>query len=405
MHILIFLDQHPQSLGGAQTSVNLQRKYLERLGHKVTVVAPSGAHDDKTDESVICLPSLPQTLNREYTMVLNIKGCGEILDKKIKSMPQIDVVHVQGDLCGAILGIGFARRHNYPLVTTTHSNMEVGSIESFGVTLTKIGMFLYTRALLKHIGESKRLANTSAWNYIGIATRNADLALAPSGHFAKLLKSNGVNTPLSIMRNGVDDDRIDEVLPEIESLRTPGPEVRLIWAGRMLPEKRLMQFVEAYKLSGVDAIVDLYGWGPDEKKAKAWLADNNLSDRFVFHGVAPHSEMLRNYAKADALVQTSWGFETQGMTVFEAGAVGTPSIITDKNIADELPAGSCWVTESASVEDLAVALKRAVADIKDGDKRGKALQGDESLRQSALTRKTVKLYEDVIANHWSRPTR
>ncbi|MEY3999651.1 MAG: hypothetical protein RLZZ626_6, partial [Actinomycetota bacterium] len=128
-------------------------------------------------------------------------------------------------------------------------------------------------------------------------------------------------------------------------------------------------------------------------------------DRFVFHGVAPHSEMLRNYAKADALVQTSWGFETQGMTVFEAGAVGTPSIITDKNIADELPAGSCWVTESASVEDLAVALKRAVADIKDGDKRGKALQGDESLRQSALTRKTVKLYEDVIANHWSRPTR
>ncbi|MEY4391113.1 MAG: hypothetical protein RLZZ400_856, partial [Actinomycetota bacterium] len=39
MHILFFADHHPDSLGGIQTSLMLHKKYLERLGHKVTIVA------------------------------------------------------------------------------------------------------------------------------------------------------------------------------------------------------------------------------------------------------------------------------------------------------------------------------------------------------------------------------
>ena len=40
MHIVFFGDQHAESLGGAQVSMRLQRAFLERAGHTVTIVAP-----------------------------------------------------------------------------------------------------------------------------------------------------------------------------------------------------------------------------------------------------------------------------------------------------------------------------------------------------------------------------
>ena len=44
----------------------------------------------------------------------------------------------------------------------------------------------------------------------------------------------------------------------------------------------------------------------------------------VFAGRMPYAETLRRIQAADAVVQTSIGFETQGMTVFEAASLGTP---------------------------------------------------------------------------------
>jgi glycosyltransferase involved in cell wall biosynthesis len=107
--------------------------------------------------------------------------------------------------------------------------------------------------------------------------------------------------------------------------------------------------------------------------------------------------MLTHFAKADALVQTSVGFETQGMTVFEAAAVGTPSILCDKNIADEFEAGAHWVVRDSSVDELAQTLQTAVTELRSGDKRGERLIGNEALLQSSLTKKAVAIYEELLA--------
>jgi hypothetical protein len=58
MHILFFSDHHPDSLGGVQTSLMLHKKYLERAGHTVTVVAARRYRRNKT-EGFIEMPSLP----------------------------------------------------------------------------------------------------------------------------------------------------------------------------------------------------------------------------------------------------------------------------------------------------------------------------------------------------------
>ena len=50
MHILAFTDQHAQSLGGVQVSLRLQRKFLQRLGHEFTIVAPRLHRSHERDE-------------------------------------------------------------------------------------------------------------------------------------------------------------------------------------------------------------------------------------------------------------------------------------------------------------------------------------------------------------------
>ena len=37
MHVVMFGDQHLESLGGAQVSMRLQRRFLEKAGHTVTI--------------------------------------------------------------------------------------------------------------------------------------------------------------------------------------------------------------------------------------------------------------------------------------------------------------------------------------------------------------------------------
>jgi glycosyltransferase involved in cell wall biosynthesis len=170
-----------------------------------------------------------------------------------------------------------------------------------------------------------------------------------------------------------------------------------VWAGRFQREKRLLEFIEAVKLAKLEnVVVDVYGRGPLWNKTVALLKSHELEDQVILHGRAAHARMLTHFAKADALVQTSVGFETQGMTVFEAAAVGTPSILCDQNIADEFEPGAHWLAPDSSVETLAKTLRTAVTDLRNGDNRGDKLVGNELLLQSSLTRSAVKIYEELL---------
>ncbi|MEY4451673.1 MAG: hypothetical protein RLZZ380_794 [Actinomycetota bacterium] len=398
MHIAMFLDQHPRSLGGIQTSAMLQRKYLEKLGHKVTFVTPSSGKR-LIERGFFTLPSWPLTYNWEYSFVANARRSRKRLDRsQRRRVDKFDLVHVQADMWGAIIGIGFAQRNHLPVVMTSHFNLAAGTQEVIGKYPSKFLFWLLSREFLKHLKLPLRDTTTDAWRYIQLITNQVDVVLVPSGHFGRDLKANGVTSELRVMHNGVDDERIESTLASIKDQPShTDKKIHLIWAGRFQHEKRLLEFIEAVHQAKLDnVVVDVYGRGPLWKKTEELIKDYNLEKQIVLHGMAPHARMLAHFAKADALVQTSVGFETQGMTVFEAAAVGTPSILCDKNIAEEFEPGAHWTVEDDSVEALANALNRAVADIRAGDNRGNLLIGDELLLQSGLTKRTVAIYEELL---------
>lgn len=399
MHIAMFLDQHPRSLGGIQTSAMLQKKYLEKLGHKVTFVSPSSGKR-LIEKGFFTLPSWPLTLNWEFSFTANLRRSRKRLDRSQRRRhDKFDIVHIHADMWSAIIGLGFAQRNHLPVVMTSHFNLAKGTQEVIGKYPAKFLFWLLSREFLKHLKLPLKHTTTDAWKYIQLITNESDVILVPSAHFGEDLKAHGVTSELRVMHNGVDDERIESTLASIkDEPHHSDKKVRLVWAGRFQHEKRLLEFIEALNIAKLEnVVVDVYGRGPLWKKAEELIKNYGLEHQVLLHGRAAHARMLQHFAKADALVQTSVGFETQGMTVFEAAAVGTPSILCDSNIAEEFDANSHWVVEDDSIEALANSLVKAVKDIREGDVRGSSLVGNELLLQSELTKRAVAIYEELIA--------
>ncbi|MET1053590.1 MAG: glycosyltransferase family 4 protein, partial [Mycetocola sp.] len=234
----------------------------------------------------------------------------------------------------------------------------------------------------------------TAWAYLNELAVRADASTAPSGHFAALLQRQGVARDVDVIWTGADDAVVEQVLAS----RTHGTGTRplFVWMGRMSSEKRILEYLEAIRLADVDAEFRLYGAGLLLSKAQAFVRANGLDGRVVFAGKVPYRDALTAIASADALVQTSIGFETQGMTVFEAAALGTPSIVSDPNIAGELPDGTFWQPADGSVEALAAAIRLVAADVASGTRLVVEPQTSQEFRQSYQTARMIEVYERVL---------
>ena len=403
MHIAIFMDQHPRSLGGIQTSVMLQKKYLERLGHRVTIVAPNSVKNRATDGFWL-LPSWPLDLRGDFGFVANVRRSRKRLDRGYEELQnKFDIVHIQADMWGGIIGLGFAQRHRLPIVHTMHFNMSQAMEQILGKRATRFLFWLLSRELLKHVNRPREGTVGDPWNYLHLLAAEASVVFAPSHHFAHDLVSHKVADKVEVMHNGVDDDIVKSILKAAQDARggqttkrSAGQRVKIVWAGRLQTEKRPLEFIRAVHESGVDADIDIYGKGFQAKKVQRLVDELGLGDRVKLRGAVPYAKILRVYAEADVLVQTSVGFETQGMTVYEAAAVGTPSILCDHNIAGEFAPGTHWVVADDSVSALAATLRQAVADIQTGDDRHTRLADEDHLLQSDATAKMLKFYSAVI---------
>jgi len=195
--------------------------------------------------------------------------------------------------------------------------------------------------------------------------------------------------------NGIDDDVLDAALALGTAGRAAG-RPRFVWLGRMSPEKRLLPFLEAVAESGIDADVEIIGGGGQEKAARRLVQKLRPSATVSFAGRLPYAETLRRIAAADAVVQTSVGFETQGMTVFEAASLGTPAIVCDPDIGDELGSGF-WAVADASTSALADALRTAAEQIAAGTGPKPDPSIRDRFRQSSRTAAMAEVYTRASA--------
>lgn len=400
MHILIVTDQHVDSLGGVQVAIKLQRRFLERVGHRVTIAAPAmhrpgHVTDPKAREAYIDMPSRSITKDREYAISWPGSRTDRALAAALAVVPPVDLVHVQGDFWGALIGIRAARGLRVPFVHTMHNNVDVGTRAMTPLAPVVFVGFRVLKALA--LGPCRaRVSRTArgAWRYLAELAAEAGAVTAPSRHFAQELRHNGVAENVEVIPNGVDDEAIATVLTLPRSARS---RPKLVWLGRMSKEKRLLELIEAIATSGINADVVLYGAGLLLPRVKKRIWELGLEDRVTVPGPVSYFKALTAIHDADALVQASVGFETQGLTPFEAAALGTPTIFCDPKIAEDVGVDPAWQVVGDSVSDLAESLTRAVSELAEAA-GGLRVAREEAMRflQSVQTAKMLELYERTL---------
>jgi 1,2-diacylglycerol 3-alpha-glucosyltransferase len=411
----MFGDQHVETLGGAQVSMRLQRRFLERAGHTVTIVAPRvhgprgrsfapdaalALSERQRVDAYLDIPSIPITFDREYSMSWPGRRTDRWVDAALADRPPVDVVHVQADFWGAFTGHRYAARHGLPVVHTMHNRVDVG------IEATAPFPSLVLRVLNAWQRRAIRIAapGRDGWSFLRRFAARSDAVTAPSSHFARRLEQHAVvprrGGGVDVIWNGIDDEILDAALAAARAERESGPP-RFVWLGRMSPEKRLLPFLEALADSGVRAEVEVIGGGGQLRAAQRLVQTRRPPASVTFAGRLSYPETLRRIARADALVQTSIGFETQGMTPFEAASLGTPSIISDPDIGAELGSGFWAVgdgqTADASPAALAETLRLAAADIASGTAPAVDPTIRDRFRQSSRTAAMVGVYERVTA--------
>lgn len=123
------------------------------------------------------------------------------------------------------------------------------------------------------------------------------------------------------------------ILPAGEPLEALSPHLAgrplVLYAGRFSYEKNIPVLIEALILVAnkhPDAVIMMFGDGPERESAKTRIAQVGLSDRIV---VAAYTSQLSNWMAHAAVCVSVSHFEGHPNVVMEAAAVGCPLVLSD----------------------------------------------------------------------------
>lgn len=137
----------------------------------------------------------------------------------------------------------------------------------------------------------------------------------------------------------------------------PGGQLRLMFLGRLHPQKGIGELLRAMALVPSHVTLDIYGSGAEQYEI--WLhrrvAELSLTQRVSFHGHTDGAAKKQAFAKADALVLPSYS-ESFGIAVGEALAHGVPAITTTGAPWEGLETECCGLWISPGVDTLVEAL-------------------------------------------------
>jgi glycosyltransferase involved in cell wall biosynthesis len=141
----------------------------------------------------------------------------------------------------------------------------------------------------------------------------------------------------------------------------------IVYAGRMIPEKRLSLLIDALSLcmardSSLRA--SIFGSGPEYERIASKVADLGLADRISLPGFVEQAVIEEAMSSASVLVQPSER-EGYGIVVAEASARGAPVVVVEgpDNAATELVDNgeNGFKAEDARPETLAACIEKCLA--------------------------------------------
>jgi glycosyltransferase involved in cell wall biosynthesis len=235
-----------------------------------------------------------------------------------------------------------------------------------------------------------------AWGFMVAHAQAVDHGIIPTSHFAQSLAKRGVNRPISVISNGIDDDVIDRAMAAEIVRPSESEPLRLIWCGRLSPEKRVLPAIEAVS-QVAHCTLDIYGQGVLEASLRKTIESAGLSRRIRLRGRVDHEECLKAMRSSGALLFTSYGFDTQGLVLLEAAAMSLPTIYCDPDLSETVPDGGGLLTADPSPVAIAAAIRTVIEDRDKLKKMSDIVSGHRDIpRQSLQTEKIIAIYSSLV---------
>lgn len=368
MHVAMVTDYYLPTLGGVQTAIKSAKESLTALGHQVTVFCPLAA--PSADPGVCGLPTSRFFRPDGFPFAWPPRAAITLLIEEF-SARGVDVVHVHSEGFATLAGITAAQALGLPLVQTMHGRIDVYSTNVLPVPAvsTLLLAALHARqvshdALPLHPDERymKTAVARRMWRMMVNQANAADVVIVPSAHFAAKLIHQGVKPPVNVVSNALEESVIDSIASSKPSTFAGAPGLKLMWCGRVSPEKRPDVFVRAVAAAGDGVTGSIYGDGVASARIRRLIASLGVGHRVKMFGAVSQDDVLQAMLAHHGFVSSSYDFDNQPMVILEAVACGLPVILSDPDLAERLPTDGFRVAASAGAEDLAATFRLLVRD-------------------------------------------
>lgn len=358
MRIALVTDYYLPTLGGVQTAVKSLREALTRAGLEVTVFCP--LFEGSEDDSIVALPTSRVFRPDGYPFTWSPRDAAALLRREFAER-RLEVVHTHSEMFAALAGVRAARDLGIPVVHTMHGRVDVYTTSVVPVPRVTVPLLAALHARqISHRGLRVRadapytaiLPARRMWRLMLAQSRASDQVIVPSTHFARKLTEQGVRTPISVVSNGLEQSVLHRIGAPTERRLAPDETLRLLWVGRLSPEKRPAVIADAARSFGPDVTVDVYGDGVSRRSVE------RMGSPLVLHGSVSQREVLDAMRASHLLVSSSYDFDNQPMVMLEAAASGLPVLFCDPDLGEVVPPGGGFLTDTPDAAGIAALVER-----------------------------------------------
>jgi 1,2-diacylglycerol 3-alpha-glucosyltransferase len=225
MNIGIFTETYKPNINGVVTSIEIKKRELEKLGHKVYIIAPYEPEYEDREENVIRLKSFVLVFQPEYRLAY------PPMPHTIRLIRQLnlDIIHAETPFSLGLIAAYMAKNEKIAFLHTYHTLFpEYAHYLKLPVTFTK------------KAAEKVSAAYCNMCNHI----------ISPSIDVKNELIRYGVKRPITVVPTGIDNANFSmESKEDIrEKFGIKKDEKVLIFVGRLGKEKNIDFLMDSFKI-------------------------------------------------------------------------------------------------------------------------------------------------------------
>ncbi len=358
---------------------------LARRGEECYVIAPMSDTGFRGGYPFELVEFISRELPRQKQYSTGIPQLDTHYDARMRNV-QLDIIHAHSPFIAGMEAQRLARRRGIPVIGMFHSRY----YDDF-YQLTKTEM-------LANIGVASIVNFYQRCDEVWTVSQSSKETLYDYGYVGEVV----------VMPNGTPDiePSAARAAAAKEKYNLPDEPI-LLYCGQMNWKKNIQRILEScacYAQSGKPFTLVLAGQGPDVKSIHQKVDELGLTDRVRFTGhVTGEQDLYGLYENADLFVFPSL-YDTSGMVVREAAAMGTPSVVvrgcaTAEPIIDRQNGFLCDDT----TQSLCDVLNMTLSDHAMTKEVGKSARKTIYLSWDDIAASTVERYQALIERNTKSP--